>query len=313
MLNILNKILVRPNFLDLGFNFLFMDTEFFDTLYCKLEDELINLGNDVAFYAARLAAISRALKELRDSVINDGFLTDREEVMFFKFVKPRFYMLYIYEIELYNLISGVPKGTDDMVKDYYLSELSFIKRYYSQHSFLYDYYQREEEAMDDAFFLRRNLDVLLPDVAGAGPGVFSDGFSTNQDYNFAKFRALEKLRDYIIERIRLIYIRPEPVLPSDILLLRGKLQWTDEKINLVELAYGIFLSGSLNNGKLEIADVVRWLEQSLGIDLGVAYRKFISISRRKNLSYTKYLDEMREKIESYIAEKNRYVPKALRT
>jgi len=288
-----------------------MDTEFFDTLYCKLEDELIELGNDAAFYAARLAAISRTLKELRDRIMTDGFLTDWEEVTFFKFVKPRFYMLYIYEIEFYNLISGLPRATEDMIKDYYLSELSFIKRFYSQHSFLYDYYQREEEAMDDAFFLRRNLDVLLPDVAGACLGIFSDEFSTNQDYNFAKFRALEKLQDYIIERIRLIYIRPEPVIP-DVFMSRGKLKWTDEKIKLVELAYGIFLSGSVNNGKLEIADVVHWLEQSLSIDLGVAYRKFISIGRRKNLSYTKYLDEMRKKIESYIAEKNSYVPKSFR-
>jgi len=288
-----------------------MDTEFFDNLYYKLEGELIDFGNDAAFYPARLAAISRALKVLRDRVETNGFRLDFEEVMFFKFVKPRFYMLYIYEVELYNLISGVPRGTEDMVKDYYLSELSFIKRFYLQHSFLYDYYQREEEAMDDAFFLRRNLDVLLPDVAGAGLGVFSDGFSTNQDYNFAKFRALERLQDYILERIRLIYVRPEPVIP-EVLLSRGKLKWTDEKIKLVELAYGIFLSGSLNNGKLEIADVVSWLEQSLGIDLGVAYRKFVSIGRRKNLSYTKYLDEMREKILIYINEKDKYVPRSFK-
>jgi len=290
-----------------------MDTEFFDNLYYKLEGELIDLGNDAAFYPARLAAISRALKVLRDRIKTNGFLLEWEEVMFFKFVKPRFYMLYIYEVELYNLISGVPRGTEDMVKDYYLSELSFIKRFYLQHSFLYDYYQREEEAMDDSFFLRRNLDVLLPDVAGAGViGVFDDGFSTNQDYNFAKFRALEKLQDYILERIRLIYVRPEPVLPADILLVKGKLQWTDEKIKLVELAYGIFLSGSINGGKLEIADVVAWLERSLNIDLGVAYRKFISIGRRKNVSYTKYLDEMREKIVGYISEKDKYVPKSFR-
>lgn len=289
-----------------------MDTTFFDNLYYKLEGELLDLGNDAGFYSARLAAISRALNVLRDRVKTIGFVIDREELMFFKFIKPRFYMLYIYEVELFNLISGVPVGTDDMVKDYYLSELAFIKRFFLQHRFLYEYYQREEEAMDDNFFLRRNLDVLMPDVAGAGViGVFDDGFSTNQDYNFAKFRALEKLQDYILERIRLIYVRPEPVIP-EVLLSRGKLKWTDEKIKLVELAYGIFLSGSLNNGKLEIADVVHWLEQSLSIDLGVAYRKFISIGRRKNLSYTKYLDEMRKKIEGYIEEKNSYVPKSFK-
>ncbi|QPH40548.1 RteC domain-containing protein [Pedobacter endophyticus] len=290
-----------------------MDTEFFDHLYATLEDELIALGNDAAFYPARLAVISKGLKELRERAITDGFITDRDEVMFFKFVKPRFYMLYIYEVERFNLISAIPRGTDDLVKDYYLAELAFIKRVYSQHRFLYDYYQREEEAMDDAFFLRQNLDVLSPDVAGAGIiAVFDDGFSTNQDYNFARFRALEKLEDYIIERIGLIYIRPEMSLPPDVLLLRRKLQWTDEKIKLVELAYGIFLSGAVNNGKLEIADVVHWLEQSLNVDLGVAYRKFISIGRRKNVSYTKYLDEMSAKIVAYISEKNSYVPASFR-
>jgi len=290
-----------------------MDNEFIDELYYKLEGELIGMGDSTEFYPRRLAAISGALKELKARVLLEGFLTDRDEVMFFKFIKPRFYMLYIHEVELFNLISGVPVGTDDMVRDYYISELSFIKRFYSLHSFLYDYYSREEEAMDNAFFLRRNLDSLLPDVAGICMiGIGDDGFSTNQDYNFAKFRALEKLQDYILERIRLIYVRPEPVLPADLLLVKGKLQWTDEKIKLVELAYGIFLSGSINGGKLEIADVVAWLERSLNIDLGVAYRKFISIGRRKNVSYTKYLDEMREKIVGYISEKDKYVPKAFR-
>jgi len=290
-----------------------MDNEFIDELYYKLEGELIGMGDSTEFYPRRLAAISGALKELKARVLLEGFLTDRDEVMFFKFIKPRFYVLYIYEVELFNLISGVPVGTDDMVRDYYISELSFIKRFYSLHSFLYDYYSREEEAMDNAFFLRRNLDSLSPDVAGTCViGIGDDGFSTNQDYNFAKFRALEKLQDYILERIRFIYVRPEPVLPADLLLVKGKLQWTDEKIKLVELAYGIFLSGSINGGKLEIADVVAWLERSLNIDLGVAYRKFISIGRRKNVSYTKYLDEMREKIVGYISEKDKYVPKAFR-
>ncbi|WP_316806825.1 RteC domain-containing protein [Pedobacter agri] len=289
-----------------------MDTKFVDGLYDKLESELLELGSNTEFYPRRLAAISGALKELKAHVVRSGFLTDLDEVMFFKFVKPRFYMLYIYEVELFNLISGVPVGTDDMIRDYYISELSFIKRFYSLHSFLYSYYSREEEAMDDIFFLRRNLDSLLPDVAGIGViGVCDDGFSTNHDYNFAKFRALEKLQGYILERIRLIYVRAEPVIP-DALLLRGKLKWTDEKIKLVELAYGIFLSGSLNNGKLEIAEVVHWLEQSLNVDLGVAYRKFISIGRRKNVSYTKYLDEMRHKIVGYISEKNKYVPKSFK-
>lgn len=289
-----------------------MDIKFIDALHYNLEGELIALGTGAELYAARLAAISIALKALKEHVLSDGFRDDEDEVYFFKYLKPRFYMLYIYEVELYNLISGVPVGTDEMVWNYYLSELSALKRFFSQHSFIYDYFAREEEGMDGSFFLRRNLNVLHPDVSASGfPGISDDGFTTNQDYNFSKFRALEKLRDFILGRIRLVYVKPEPGFPLE-LALGKKLNWTGEKVELVELAYGIFLSKSINGGKLEIADVVSWLEQSLNVDLGVPYRKFISIGRRKNLSYTKYLDGMRIKIVDYISEKNSYVPKAFR-
>ncbi|KRT17763.1 hypothetical protein ASU31_00245 [Pedobacter ginsenosidimutans] len=286
-----------------------MDIKFVDALFYNLELELVENGTSLGFYAQRLSIISSALKVLKAHVLSDGFINEDEEIYFFKYLKPRFYMLYVYEVELYNLISGIPIGTDEMVWNYYLSELSALNRFFSQHNFIYNYYAREEKGMDDSFFLRRNLDVLNPDVASSIlPGITDDGFTTNQDYNFSKFKALEKLRDYILGRIRLVYVKPEPTFTVGSELGK-KLKWTGEKVELVELAYGIFLSQSINAGKLEIADIVNWLEQSLNIDLGVAYRKFISISRRKNLSYTKYIDGMRDKIVAYISEKNRYIPK----
>ena len=79
-----------------------MDTKFVDGLYDRLEGELLELGSNIEFYPRRLAAISGALKELKAHVVRSGFLTDLDEVIFFKFVKPRFYMLYIYEVELFN-------------------------------------------------------------------------------------------------------------------------------------------------------------------------------------------------------------------
>jgi len=290
-----------------------MDKNFIDSLYSSLAKQLKNLRSTAQAYPDRLALIADSLAKLKIHILENGFSSEEQEIEFFKHIKPRFYLLYIYEVEFYNLISNVPVGTDDMIKDYYLSELSFIKRFFKQHSFLYEYFSRDEVALDNVYFLRSTLELFIPEVAVKSAFGVLDDFSTNQDYNFSKFMALEKLQEYIIERIRLIFVKPEVVFSEEDIKQHKKLRWTDEKIKLVELAYGIYLSGSINNGKTEIADVVLWLEKSLNIDLGVPYRKFISIGRRKNISYTKYVDAMKVKIEAYIAKKNSYLPKGFRS
>jgi len=88
-----------------------------------------------------------------------------------------------------------------------------------------------------------------------------------------------------------------------------KRSWSGDKIELVEIAYGIYYTQRLNNGKAEISDIIDWLEESLNTDLSQAYRMFVDIRRRKTISYTKFIDEMRHEINVHIEDSIKYRPK----
>lgn len=53
-------------------------------------------------------------------------------------------------------------------------------------------------------------------------------------------------------------------------------------------------------------DIVGWLEDTLQVDLGDAYRLFLDLKRRKGKSYTKFLEEMIEAKRMSIEEGNCY-------
>lgn len=254
---------------------------------------------DVNSLSSSLEIIELAIQNLNRLVGRIGFTSDAEEIDFFKFMKPKFYSKKIFIVEQFNIVSNVPVDTDDRIKEYYEQEIVFLKRYFEQNQLLYQHYLNGETALDNRNFLRRNRLVVLPAVE-------INQFETNGDYIYAKFRAYEQLRTFLLSRVRLLHKESDEMI-ARFLKSENKLTWTDDKVKLVELAYGIYFMGSINEGKADISEVVNLLEQMLNIDLGVAYRKFIDISRRKSTSFTRYLDLMRESIHSHINLKHGHV------
>ena len=192
-----------------------------------------------------------------------------------------------------------------MIREYYLQEIALIKRYFNHNQFAYQYYLHGETALDKDYFLRKNF---VPFRQGYGIAPADEEFTTNMGYSFARFLANEKLQEFLIKRIRLLY--HESLDPLMLQFLNdGKRQWTGEKINLIELAYGIYYTGQMNNGKADIKDIIGWLESSLNVDLSQAYRMFLDIRRRKATSYTKFLEQMSLTIHEHIDESLNYKPK----
>jgi len=280
-----------------------------EELYVQLEDELESINGTLKSgfekFSDSLFMINTHINQLKKLVSEQQFRSETEEITFFKNIFPKFYSWMIYTAEEYSIISAVPVGTEQMLRDYYLQELAIVKRNFNQSQFTYQYFLQGETSLDEDYFLRKNFNPNHPGLTA----LFTENkTATNQGYQFAKFRAGEMLQDFLINRIRLLYKTPDNVLLAE-LLTGTKRRWTGEKINLIELAYGIFYTGQMNDGKAEINDIVSWLEESLQVDLGRAYRKFVDIRRRKTLSYTKYLDEMRNAIHLKIDENDRYKPK----
>ena len=82
------------------------------------------------------------------------------------------------------------------------------------------------------------------------------------------------------------------------------LKWTGDSINIVELAYGLWLTGQLNNGNASLNQIVKWLETNLYVKIGIVQRRFSEIGQRKRLSPTKYIDQMRDTILQKIESSN---------
>ncbi|WGQ08967.1 RteC domain-containing protein [Pedobacter gandavensis] len=286
-----------------------MSAEFIEKLYAGMQVQLENINGTlkepVHNLTSSLDCITSTLERIKVFIRENPFETTEAEIYFFKYTKPRFYCWYIYVIELNNIIATVPIGTDQMIRDYYMEELSIVNRCFKIYSFSYQYYQLQETVKDEEFFLRSNR-ISFP--IGQEHQVPDPEFSTNQDYVFSKFRAYEMLRDFIIRRLRLLYQNPDNVFITE-LLASKKRWWSGDKVELIEIAYGIYYTQRINGGKAEISHVIEWLEDSLNIDLSQAYRMFLDIRRRKTISYTKYLDEMREAIHQHIDESNSYKPK----
>jgi hypothetical protein len=283
-----------------------------DLLYVGLEEQLIVIDASIETPLKKLSdslfIIYNALADLKALLTEIPFNNSSDEIRFFKQVKPKFYRWYICKMEIYNIQAAVPVGTDDMIRDYYMKELTLIKRNFNQQPFEFQYYLLGETYKDEEYFLTKNT-VLFP--AGTGLQAFDPNFTTSQDYNFSKFMAFEMLQQMLIHRIKLLYRNPDSHLLTE-LLAGQKRNWCGEKIELVELAYGIYYSGRMGNGKAAITDIIAWLEESLQVDLSQAYRMYLDIRRRKVKSHTIFLDEMREAIHSHIENTNSYKPKLLK-
>ena len=230
-----------------------------------------------------LPLISGILNDIKKEVVDNGFPSVEAEIHFFKFVKPAFYALQIYEVDIYNLTTNVPPGTSEMQKAFYEQELLYLFRLFRTNAFHYQYFRTGARELDAQYFMREGHPGDIPVLELADP---FPGFSTPLDYLFAKFIAAERLQHVLIDKLTVLYGHG----PGESAKSVPKLKWTGDTINLVELAYGIWLTNQINDGQASMAEITRWLEEIFEVHIGDPNRRWQDIARRKSISPTKYLD-----------------------
>ena len=230
-----------------------------------------------------LLLTSEKINEIKKEVVQNGFSSTDEEIHFFKFVKPAFYALQIYEVDIYNLTTNVPPGTSEMQKAFYEQELLYLFRLFRTNAFHYQYFRTGARELDTQYFTREGRPSDIPVLELADP---FPGFSTPLDYLFAKFIAAERLQHVLIDKLTVLYGHG----PGESAKSVPKLKWTGDTINLVELAYGIWLTNQINDGQASMAEITRSLEEIFEVHIGDPNRRWQDIARRKSISPTKYLD-----------------------
>lgn len=251
-----------------------------------------------------LKLIRQALNKLKSFVQEYPFKSQPEQIIFFKYTKPSVYQWQIYYTELYTIENGFPFGDAERQIDYLTQELHYIERFFQQYAFLYQYYKLDANELDSLYFIRgaESQTLLLPAVPDADPG-----FSTNCDYLFSKFKAFERLKEWVIEK--LLFLKKNPATPYQLANETGEMNWTGDTINLAEIGIGIYHTKQLNNGTASLSDIFRWLEEKFQVNIGVPSKRLAELRRRKRLSRTKYLDEMKESVVQKLDKEDEYEPK----
>ncbi|WP_192822760.1 RteC domain-containing protein [Rufibacter sp. LB8] len=252
-----------------------------------------------------LDLLHQRLEELKAQVLAQGFASQEEEIHFFKHQKPRIAGLLVYHARVDMLELMRPEGSLQDIRCFFENELAAIRWFHHLNLPLYQYYRSEATYLDEKLFLRGGEGIVgwhkLLEAES------DDRFCTPAGNLLARMVAHGKLTEFLHRQLQLLENnRGANSFPPH----RGKqLTWTGDAINLVEIAYGWYCTGQLNHGQAGIAEIVRWLEEHLNISIGRPYRRFTEIKRRKLLSQTKYLDQMRESLLKKLDEEDAFDPR----
>ncbi len=230
-----------------------------------------------------------SLEELKKQVEKHPLKDLKDEVEFFKEIKPKFYAEFIYYVKIFHIEINRPMGSDKVQISYFESQLMQIKHFFDNNLDFYQYYRSGATHFDEVYFVRGQQDMrLLPDDLTLS---IDHSFSTIQSYKVSKLFAYELLRIYLNTAIASIQRSDPPELKAH----ERKLQWTGSKVSLIELIYSLQTVGVVNNGGADIKLLTNFFERYFQTDLGNIYNVFQEMRiRKKNRS--SFLDLLKEKL-----------------
>ena len=237
-------------------------------------------------------AVQEACVRLRDFISTYQFADRKEEITYFKKHAPAFYGLLFYHAKEYRIEFEKEHRSREKLDALLVHELNVTEQFYEYHRDFYKYFYEQDSSMDDRLFIRDQAENTMRDEVEVLMGTnFCVGC-----YWAARIMANERLKAYL--KVQLDSLR-NPVAPGSI--IAPDLKWTGSITDMVELIYALYLSGSFNNGKGTLKDIIKWFEIHLQVNLGKFYSTWQEIKRRKNL-VTKFLDRCRSLVQKAAEE-----------
>lgn len=274
--------------------------ELFEKVNQSLEEQLAFIAQETVS-AIKQAELSvpiciKALDALKKLVQKQGFKSEKNEIFFFKYLKPKIASKLIYHIQVFNIETGRPSGTKKQQIKYYERHLKGINRFTENNIDLCQYYRSDSTFLDEKYFMRGKADLHL--ILDSNFFNFDLTFNTSHDHLVAQMLANDMLSLYIREAIANIDLIIEPdQSPHD------RLTWTDSKAHLIELIYALHAVGSFENGRADIKEIASSIQKAFNIDLGNYYHAYLEIRNRK-ANRTKFLTLLLESLSKRMDEQD---------
>ena len=259
-----------------------------------------NAGHDELRKLNSVTLLSKnTIAEIKAFLQTHQFESEQEEIEFFKSMNPKVLAPPIEEGLKYSILINKPIDTNEALIAYFENALKNLQNFFSMNNFFYQYFKNNFMELDHIYFNRNAGPVTIPVVEIPMQGT---EYYPAMSFLFAKFMAYQNVQRYILEEIGTLKTSySNSTLPVSH-VHDPAMKWTGDAINVVELAYGLWLTGQLNNGNASLNQIVRFLEKNLNVSIGIAQRKFAQITRRKRISITKFIDQMHDAIQKKIDE-----------
>jgi hypothetical protein len=173
-----------------------------DLRFNELKED-INLYNEMGILPIKKlaginSAVRTAIDDLKSLLATQPLADERSEIEFFKYLKPKFVAEQLFALEVFTIENNKPIGEELLIKAHYEQELRYIRRFFDQHIFLYQYYLLDGTELDVFYFTRG---AEAPATLLAERTDLDEDFSTAGDYLFAKFIAYERLQQFMFNKL----------------------------------------------------------------------------------------------------------------
>ena len=259
-------------------------------LECKIKNIHCSLEHSILL-------CKKALDTLRDYFKEYSHSNEKEEIEFYKHVKPKVVSYSIFYLEKFRIESRrTAEGKKEQIK--YLKKFIIkFQTYFNYNLEFYHYYNSNATHLDEQYFLRKNKSLRINIEVSH---LFTeDGFSTSHDNSVGTIMAYTKLIEYLKNEIDKLNNTPKNMEIINPFQKETQLNWTASKTDLIELIYALHTSRGINNGMIDIKEIATSFEQIFNINLGNFYNTFIEIKARKT-NTTKFIDQLKENLTQRI-------------
>ncbi|KAA6310201.1 hypothetical protein EZS27_038455, partial [termite gut metagenome] len=212
-----------------------------------------------------ISVLEKAFEELKIFVADYSFKDQAEEIYFFKEAKPQISNQLMYYNEVYNIEMRMPTGTSNDKRVYLENILGRIKYFFDMNFDFYHYYRSGSTHLDKYYFLKGKPDIQL--ILDSFYFEKDTQFSTSHDFKVSNILAYEMLTVYLNNRLSKLE-HPLQTVDKSPNYLKVRHTWTGKKVELIELVYALEKGGYIDNGQINIKDLITYIENIFNVDLG---------------------------------------------
>ncbi|MFV0470605.1 MAG: RteC domain-containing protein [Paludibacteraceae bacterium] len=243
--------------------------------------------------------LNEMLGTIKAKVLQDGFIDERQEIDFFKNIKPQILGKLIYYNKVFRIETTCPVSTGEIHQSYFENLLKTLKSEYKEsicNEDFYRYYRANRTDRDHTYF--RLGQINYHDGLKSGVFEIDLSFSTYYDNKIAHIIANELLYTYMITKI-------SPEKNPDMIMINGDtnrdISWTNSQNALIELIYALYASSSVAYGKIGIRKLALIFQVLFQTPLNDIHHSFHRMKTRAG-SRTAFLDQLKISLEEYMNE-----------